>query len=215
MKLNSFLKTECRGSLLTMVLVLVRALYYKLVYAKSLVPHPRAIINGVGNIDVKGVLKIGLLTTGFVHRRDTTFLNIRGKLILKESYSIGRGCRIDIGKGAVVTVHGEGFINAHTNLIIAHSLSIGKDCSVSWGCQFLDEDFHEIQYAGKAEKQKGIQLGDRVWVGCGVYLYGGTVIPEGCVVSANSVVKGVFTQKNCLLAGNPARVVKENIHWNP
>ncbi|MEJ7665610.1 MAG: hypothetical protein WKG07_41865 [Hymenobacter sp.] len=58
-----------------------------------------------------------------------------------------------------------------------------------------------------------IVLGDRVWIGSRVSIFKGTVIPSGCVVASNSVVKGVFTEENALLAGNPAKVVKRNVQW--
>jgi len=35
----------------------------------------------------------------------------------------------------------------------------------------------------------------------------------GCLIAADSVVKGVFNESNALIAGNPAKVVKSNINW--
>lgn len=53
-----------------------------------------------------------------------------------------------------------------------------------------------------------------MWIGCGVKIYKGTVIPEGCVIASDTIVKGVFEIENSLIGGNPARVIKENIKWN-
>lgn len=41
----------------------------------------------------------------------------------------------------------------------------------------------------------------------------GAVIPKGCVIGANSNVVSGFTEKNCIIAGNPARIVKKHITW--
>jgi len=35
---------------------------------------------------------------------------------------------------------------------------------------------------------------------------------NGCIIGANSFVNKVFNQNNCIIAGNPARIVKENVY---
>ena len=159
-------------------------------------------------------MKVGLFNTGFVHKNDTTLLNIGGKLIIDGNYHIGRGSRIDIGNDAVMKIKGEGFINANTQIVIMHSLVIGKNSVVSWNCQFLDENFHKLHYGEMTKKSlKGIEIGNHVWIGCNSKIYGGTIIPNGCVIAADSVVKKIFVEENCLIAGNPAQIVKRNISW--
>ena len=41
-----------------------------------------------------------------------------------------------------------------------------------------------------------------------------TLIPDNCIVGISSVVTKKFETKNCVIAGNPAKVVKEDIKWN-
>lgn len=214
MRIVNFFQNECRSSIITFIIVLFRSLYIKIWYNKNIIVHNKAIIKGKMNIKINGNLKVGLFNTGFVHKNDNTLLNICGKLIIDGNYHIGRGSRIDIGQNGIVRIKGEGFINANTQIIIMHSLIIGKDCIISWNCQFLDENFHKLKYDGmKKEKAKGIEIGDHVWIGCNAKIYGGTMIPKGCVIAADSVVRSIFLEENCLIAGNPAQVVKRNIIW--
>ncbi|WP_207895975.1 acyltransferase [Hymenobacter gummosus] len=155
-----------------------------------------------------------LLSCGPVDGTGPTRLHVRGKLRLLGGLALGRGCMIDVGPNAVMEVGDNTYINPRTQVIIHHGLRIGRDCSISWECQFLDEDFHEIHYEGKRPSLgNDIVIGDHVWIGSRVSVYKGTVIPNGCVVASNSVVKGVFTEENALLAGNPARVVRRNVRW--
>ena len=95
-----------------------------------------------------------------------------------------------------------------------HGLKVGDGCAISWGCQFLDEDFHDIQYAGKIAKPHQIEIGDHVWIGSNVTVLKGSKIPDGCVVASGSVVKSKFEIKNALIAGNPAKIIKEGISWS-
>ncbi len=205
---------ECRRSIVTFILVCLRTLYYKVFYRKSILSHPGTIIRGAANIHTGGLLSIGLTNAGFVHKHDVTLLNIQGSLTVSGKFRIARGCRIDIGPSAKVTLREGSYINANTLMIIMHSLTMGPNCVISWNCQFLDEDFHEIEYEGKKQlTSNGIVLSGNNWVGCGVKIYKGTFIAEGCVIAADSVVRGSFHEKNTLIGGNPARVLKTNVNW--
>lgn len=195
------------------LIVLWRFLLIKLLYNKLFLLHPKVKIKGLKNIQSTELIEIGISYVGFIDKNDNTFLNIRGKIFFQGKYSIGRGCRFDIGEKAIVSIGSGGYINSNTNLIIMHKLQIGDNCAISWNCQFLDDDFHELDYIGKRKHENSIIIGNNVWIGCGVKIYKGTVIPNGCVIASDSIVKGIFEVENSLIGGNPARVIKEKIQW--
>jgi acetyltransferase-like isoleucine patch superfamily enzyme len=181
---------------------------------KSLFLHQKTIIKGVKNIHPKRYLMIGVNYCGFLHKKDVTLFNIQGKLIINGGASIGRGCRLDVGENARVEIGNNSYINPFSMLIIQHGLRIGENCSISWNCQFLDDDFHSLEYEGKKNlPDNAIVVGDHVWIGSNVSIYKGTSIGNGSVVASNSVLKDKFLEENVLIAGNPARIVKKNIRW--
>ncbi len=204
---------KCKKSDSNFIIVLFRFLINKIFYHNTLLLHQNVKIKGRRNIVAKEKIEIGISYVGFIHKTDKTYLNIKGKLRIKGKYSIGRGCRINIGENAVVTIGEGGFINCNTYFIIMHNLVIGDNCVISWNCQLLDDDFHELIYCGKREYANSIIIGNNVWIGCGVKIYKGTVIPDGCVIASDSIVKGVFNIENSLICGCPAKIVKENIEW--
>jgi acetyltransferase-like isoleucine patch superfamily enzyme len=204
---------KCKKAESVFVVSFVKHKIYKWFYKKDILAHDQVFIKGVGNIETDHRLEIGMGYVGFVHKSVKTYLNINGKLKLSGHYNIGRGCRFDIAENAVISIGKGGYINVNATFIIMHGLSIGDNCAISWDCQFLDEDFHEIDYKGKKETAKEIKIGNNVWIGCGVKIYKGTIIPDGCVVAANSIVKGVFLEKNVLIAGHPAKVIKNEVVW--
>jgi acetyltransferase-like isoleucine patch superfamily enzyme len=214
--MNKVLKflTRLRKSESYFVIVIFRYIWIKIFNGKSLLLHQNVIIRGMKNINTKDILEVGIGYVGFSHKRDTTYINIQGKLNLKGKYSIGRGCRLDIGESAIVSIGSGGYINCNTTLIIMHKLEIGDNCVISWNCQFLDEDFHEIQYSEKKKSENSIVIGNNVWIGCGVKIYKGSVIPDGCIVASDTIIKGVFEIENSLIAGSPAKVIKEKVKWN-
>jgi acetyltransferase-like isoleucine patch superfamily enzyme len=204
----------CKKSNSKFILVLIRSIFYFIFYKKKIWAHQKAQINGIRNIESNCKLAIGLDYVGFIHKNDLTVLNINGKLILSGDYTIGRGCRIDIGKNGTLSIGKGGYINANSRFIVMHELRIGADCAISWDCQFLDEDFHKINYAGRKDQSNSIEIGNQVWIGCGAKIYKGSKIPDGCVIASDSVVKGVFIKENCLIGGNPAKIIKEQISWS-
>lgn len=50
-------------------------------------------------------------------------------------------------------------------------------------------------------------IGENCFLGFGVCIQAGTTLGEGCVVGANSVVRGEFPD-HCVIVGAPARIVK-------
>lgn len=53
-----------------------------------------------------------------------------------------------------------------------------------------------------------IIVGANVWIGDGVAVLAGSQIGDGCVVGANSVVKGIFEPKS-VIAGAPAKTIRK------
>ncbi len=186
----------------------------KLFYKKNILQHPNTKIFGVQNIISPKGLEIGMNYVGFTHNKDVTLLNINGTLNLKGFYTIGIGCRFDIAPNAIVQIGSGGYINPFSKIIINNGLQIGDNCIISWECQFLDEDFHTISYEGKRNKNNSIVIGNNVWIGSGVKILSGSIIPDNCVIAAYSIIKGQFDEKNCLIGGHPAIIIKRNIHWN-
>lgn len=214
--MNGLLKLygKCKKTDTNFLIAIVFYLWYK-IHNKEILLHQKTTIKGVTNIRTNGLLQIGTSDVGFSHRSDLTYLNVKGKLIFSGPFSIGRGCRIDIGEDAIVNIGVGGFINPFTKLIIHNKLDIGDNCFISWDCQFLDEDFHKVSYEGKKESQSNeIAICDNVWIGCGVSVFKGSYVSKGSVVAANSVVRGSFKEENVLIAGNPARIIKRNVHWD-
>lgn len=192
-------------------IVAFRALYYKL-RGKRIRAHQKVSIKGLSNITTNDHLDIGLQYVGFMLPSDRTFLNVQGKMVIKDYFNLGRGCRIDVGKNGTLILHG-GRITANTTIIAMHHVEIGRDCSISWGVEFLDSDFHELNYEGRVERDPSIIIGDRAWIGCHVKILKGTRIGNGCVIAANSVLNKPIEGDNLLIGGNPARVLRENITW--
>lgn len=202
---------KCSDSEASPFAVALRYAYYRL-HGLSILAAGGVRIIGLNKIRTGGLLQVGLSRTRFVTYWDRTLIRVRGQLSFRSGFAVGRGCRFDIGPEAEVSF-GQGYVNAQSMFVIMHGLTVGDRCAISWGCQFLDEDFHKIEYPGKRCGMNPIVIGDRVWIGSNVTVLKGAVIPDGCVVAAHSVVTSRFDTPNALIAGNPAKVIRQGVSW--
>ena len=95
-------------------------------------------------------------------------------------------------------------------------VSIGENCMISFDVEMSCTDTHSITDLDGKLLNKGhfIRLGSRVWACKKSVFLKDTEVKDDCVVAQNSVVTKCFDQTNCVIAGYPAKVVKEGILWS-
>ena len=95
-------------------------------------------------------------------------------------------------------------------------IKVGKNCMLSTNIEVLASDTHSIldENGNLINQGKEIVVGNNVWIGKDVKVLKNTVIPDGCIVGMGSIVSKKFTNQKSILAGIPAKVVKENISWS-
>lgn len=139
--------------------------------------------------------------------------------------SLGDNCyfhAVDLYKGSSYSPNleiGEGCMfsnNVHISLV--NSISIGRDCLLGSNIYIGDHSHGstnpkrfdaKVPPAQRPLDDIGeIIIGANVWVGDGAVILAGMRIPDGCIIGANSVVKGSFA-KCSVIAGAPAKSVKE------
>ena len=92
-------------------------------------------------------------------------------------------------------------------------IEIGDNTLIGGNVKILDNDFHPIDIEARnadiKEKIciKPIKIGMNCFIGCNSIILKGTELGEGCVVGAGAVVSGKY-EDGCVIAGNPAKVIK-------
>lgn len=94
------------------------------------------------------------------------------------------------------------------------SIKIGAYTRVGANCKIIDNDFHpvEMEYRHKAlnkeyARRAPIVIGKDCFIGMNSIILKGTTLGNNVIVGAGSVVHGTFPD-NCIIAGNPAKIVK-------
>jgi acetyltransferase-like isoleucine patch superfamily enzyme len=133
---------------------------------------------------------------------------------LGKSISIGPGVNIIVKDNASLSIGEQTYFTSDMHLEVVKNIEIGNGCAISWGVTIIDDDHHQlVNIDGTTDnKLSEVKIGNHVWIGCNATILKGTHIGNHCIVGAGSVVKGVFPD-NCLIAGNPARIIKTISDW--
>ena len=161
------------------------------------------------SIQGNGILR---LCPNSIYPKETMKLRIDegGKLIINGTVSFFTNTNIHVGKNAVLSVGAGTYINEGTKISIKTKCIIGKKCAISNDVTILDSDFHKI--IGNDKEENGVTIGDHVWIGADATILKNVKIGNDCIIGAGSLVLRDIPD-GCLVVGNPARIVKENVCW--
>lgn len=127
-------------------------------------------------------------------------------------YPMSNGNQIHIGKNfscqsCNIWMHDE------TN----QKIVIGDDCMFSYDITIWPSDGHAIIDLKNKNVINNIQnnllIGNHVWLGKGSTILKNVRLANNTIVAAESVINKRYTKENTILAGIPAKVVKEDITW--
>jgi len=108
---------------------------------------------------------------------------------------------LDLGKRTIIMEYS--FINTSMPIIIGDDSGIGGHCLLFTHGSWLN------QLEGFPVDFAPITIGKKVWLPWRVFITPGVVIGDNVVVGANSLINK-SVPSNCLVAGSPAKVLREN-----
>ena len=123
----------------------------------------------------------------------------------------GRGLRIDLHDKSVITIGDSVEINDYCQISAANSIVIGSNCLIASRVFITDHDhvFDGVNPPQKKEiKATETIIEDNVWIGNGVSVLKGSLIPAGSVIAANSTVNKKLGKPG-IYAGSPVKLIRE------
>lgn len=84
---------------------------------------------------------------------------------------------------------------------------IGSECYVGPNVGVITTN-HSTKNPSHTEQGKPVSIGDYCWVGMNAIILPGVSLGSHTTVGAGSVVTKSFPDGNCIIAGNPAKVIK-------
>ena len=145
----------------------------------------------------------------------------KGVILMKKNGAISIGDRSVLHKNvklsawgtdgdAEIRIGSRTYIGDRTEIHAGQSVAIGDGCDISWDCCIMDRDYHKL--GTEREVFRPVTIGNHVWIGCKATILKGVTVGDGAVIAAGSVVTRDVPPR-CLVGGNPARVLKEEVEW--
>lgn len=108
---------------------------------------------------------------------------------------VGDDCEIGVGN----------FLQAGGGITLGDRVMLGPGVKI-WSVNHTFDDL-DIPINQQGYQREEVVIGDGCWLGANVFVFPGVHLPEGCVVSAGSVVAKKRYPAFSILAGYPARVI--------
>jgi acetyltransferase-like isoleucine patch superfamily enzyme len=155
-----------------------------------------------------GSLKIG---RGANIRYLPRFRYRKGTIKIGDRLSVRSGVVIDAQSGSV-EIGDDVSINDYSILLGHGGIRIGNDVRIAAHVVIVSFDHSyedaDVLIRQQPVKKEPIVIGNDVWIGAGAKILAGAHVADGCVIGANSVVKGA-TVPFGIYVGAPARLVKK------
>lgn len=172
----------------------------------------RIIVNApfiYGNNPVKGMT----MPTCLRMEADTTLEIHDGPLTRygKGPYNLRYGAYIEVVNGGHLTI-GQGAANVGLTIMCAKEISIGNGVRIGRNVSIRDWNGAHVIISETYKNHSPVHIEDHVWLCTGCTIMPGVTVGEGSVVAANATVTKDVPPRS-LVAGSPAKVIKENIEW--
>jgi acetyltransferase-like isoleucine patch superfamily enzyme len=150
--------------------------------------HPTARVSRLA--DIEDSVRGSLIRVG-AHSVIDSFVKVKpaggsGDLIIGEHVAINSGCVLYTGNG----------------IRIGNSVAIAATCTFAPVNHAYADRGRPIQQQGFLPSKGGIVVEDDVWIGANCVLLDGSVLQQGCVVAAGSIVRGELMAYG-IYAGQP------------
>ncbi len=172
---------------------------------------------------VRGIIRIFGQGNRIVLKQGAIF---KGNLAIKGSDNvvmIGANCDVsaDISiKGNKQTVSIGEETTIQSGKILCQEdcdITIGCACMISRNVEIRTTDAHSLvdrKTRQRINPAASIVIGNHVWIGVGALVSKGSKIPEDSVVGAMSFVNKAFEESGIVLAGIPAKIVRQGVTWH-
>jgi acetyltransferase-like isoleucine patch superfamily enzyme len=147
--------------------------------------------------------------SGAIEMATNSTLEIGSNVHIRGQIFVGWGCHVKIGSNFTVTNNLTLKAGEHANI------TIGDDCLFASDIVIRSTDGHPI-YDARTKKRLNdaapVTIGNHVWIADECLIFKGCIIGDASIVAARSIVTKQFGP-NSLIAGSPAKVIKEGVTW--
>lgn len=131
-------------------------------------------------------------------------------LRVKGNFTAYTGTDIRVFENGELNI-GSGYCTCGVQIVCKKKITIGNDVAIARDVIIRDNDAHQTTEANH-ESLKEVKIGNHVWIGNRAIIMKGVTIGDGAIIAAGAIVTKDVPE-NTIVAGVPAKVIKEDITW--
>ena len=180
-----------------------------------------------GTVNLRGKIHPGMIKFGWGEgsygvpgksERTKWMVESTATITFDEEAQFGRGTSIRADDNSLIHFGNNFICNSNCFFTASECIDIGNNVVMGWHCNIRDKDGHDIYDCEKFERgpinpAKPVSIGSHVWIAAYVDILKGVKISNDCVIAYRSCVTKAFEEKNVIIGGFPAKIIKENIEW--
>jgi acetyltransferase-like isoleucine patch superfamily enzyme/coenzyme F420-reducing hydrogenase beta subunit len=179
---------------------------------KMLIPkrHCCIVVDKSAQMTFNGTLALGCKYFQKSRLETRLWVGRNATLVVNGDVAIYNGSDIRVLDNGVLTLNGT-FCNDGVQIVCAKSVSLGSGCVIARDVIIRDYDAHQMLSSDYAMAED-VCIGEHVWIGTRAVILKGVTIGDGAIIAAGAVVTKDVPAK-CLVAGIPAKVIREHVEW--
>lgn len=145
------------------------------------------------------------------------------RFILEETSQICNGATFSLACGGTIEIEKNCEIGNYSFWVVVngdyknkHKLHIGEGTHIAKDAIIRTSDGEcliDYETNMPISEPQDVYIGKHCWITSRCTILKGTYLPDNTIVGANSLVNKKFTKEYTLIAGTPAKVIKENVKW--
>ena len=158
-------------------------------------------------------MPVNFINTKLFFYNSNSSFSIKSSLngIVDSSFYLKNNTAISIGKNLEIT--------KDAYIVAGHDapIHIGDNCLFAAKISIRSSDGHNIYTKDTLEVINGnkpVIVENSVWLGYDCLILRGAIVRKNSIVGAKALVNKPFNVSNVIIAGVPARIIKENISWS-
>lgn len=142
-------------------------------------------------------------------------IELGGKLIIEGTARFAQGVRLWIDQNATISIGDNFYCNKNCLFRAFDYIKIGDDVLMGWDIEMNTTDGHHIIIDEHEKVNHGsISIGNHVWIASHVIFAKNSSVADDCVVAQRSLVSSRIENRNAIIGGSVASVLKEHISWD-
>ena len=158
-------------------------------------------------------VKIGFAGSDSIAEKRSSICLEKGSVIFKGKASFSRG--VNLRNSGILRFGDNFYANKNCTIWCSKSISFGNNVLLGWNVTFRDSDGHMIIVDDQPHEISGnISIGNHSWICSECHILKNSSLGNESVLGYGSLLIKHIDEKHVLVAGWPAKIIRENVNWN-